>query len=218
MQKILEVSCPRITCFADAMSALEKAAVAHANNLGMGFDAMLGNYGVLWMIARSRVRLDRLPEGEVRVKTWLRPPCAAMSIRDYSILDGEEEIGRGLQYWVLAHAEKRNIVNMKTIPPIWEAPCVENGRKDTLRRLILPELSPVEKWQVTREDLDRNGHLNNVNYVRHGEKYAPAGAKTLDIFFDHECLCGDTLTLEAADGFVRGIREDGEISFHARFY
>lgn len=218
MQKILEVTYPRIRDFADAMGALEKAAVAHANHLGVGFDAMLGNYGVLWMIARSRVRLDRLPEGEVRVRTWLRAPSAAMSIRDYALLDGEEEIGSGLQYWVLADAEKRNIVNMKTIPPIWESPYVENGRTETLRRLVLPELVPVEKWQVSEKDLDKNGHLNNVHYVQHGQVYAPPGAKTLDIYFDRECLCGEVLTLEAADGFVRGVKEDGDVSFHARFY
>ena len=218
MQNILEITCPAVRDFAGVMSAAEKAAVAHANDLGLDFDTMLGKYGVLWMIARSHVRMERLPEGEMTVRTWLRTPSAAVSIRDYAFLCGEEEIGQGFQYWVLADAEKRNIVNMKNIPPIWEAPHIRPERKETLRRLILPELAPVEKWQISKADLDRNGHLNNVNYVRHGEAYAPAGAKTLDIFFDHECFCGETLTIEAANGYVRGIKEDGEVSFHARFY
>ena len=217
MQNILEITCPEVRDFADVMGAAEKAAVAHANDLGLGFDTMLGTYGVLWMIARSHVRMERLPRGEMTVRTWLRSPSAAVSIRDYSFLDGEEEIGQGFQYWVLVDAEKRNMVSMKKIPPIWEAPHIQPERTGTLRRLLLPELAPVEKWQITKADLDRNGHLNNVNYVRHGEVYAPRDAKALDIFFDHECLCGEILTIEAADGFVRGVKEDGEVSFHARF-
>ena len=218
MQKVLEVTYPEVRDFADAMGALEKAAVAHANDLGVGFDTMLGDYNVLWMIARSRVHLDRLPRGEVRVRTWLRSPRAAMSIRDYALLDGEEEIGYGLQYWVLADAEKRNIVNMKNIPPIWEAPHVLPERKELLRRLKMPELQPVGKWQVSKEELDKNGHLNNVYYVRHGEAYAPEAARTLDISFEHECFCGENISLEAADGFVQGVKENGEISFFSRFY
>ena len=100
-------------------------------------------------------------------------------------------------------------------------PFPQPERTDQLRRLILPQTTPAALWSVTPDQIDSNGHLNNVHYIRHAEALAPAGCTGLEIMFDRECFAGETLRLESTDCgsfFVRGVKENGEESFRARFW
>ncbi len=218
MQEILEITRTNICSLADAMAALESAATAHAIDLHIDFPRMLEEFGALWMIARSRLCMKRLPKNELRIRTWLRRPSAAVSNRDFALFDGQEEIGYAVQSWVLADVSARTILNMKKIPPLWSLPSPLPERSDVLKHLNLPELPTVEAWTIAPEELDRNGHLNNVRYIRRAEKYAPENALCLDVIFDHECFAGETLLLQAENGFVRGVKPDGTTSFRAQFY
>ncbi len=218
MQEYFEVVRKDTRTFAQIMSALELAATQHAIDLKIDFPTMLGQYGALWMIARSRLCLSRRPDGDVRVRTWLRTPRAAASNRDFALFDGDGEFGNAVQSWVLADAQKRSIINMKTIPCLWTLPTPKPERADTLRHISLPEMQTAEMWQITSEELDLNGHLNNVHYIERAEKYAPGNALNLDVIFDRECFAGETLTLQVADGYVCGLKKDGSFSFRAHFY
>lgn len=218
MHETLEIALPRLRSLADAMSALEAAVTAHAVDLSIDFPNMLKNYGALWMIARSRLCLTRLPKGEARVKTWLRKPSAAVSNRDFDLFDGDECIGRAVQSWVLVDAERRNILNMKSICALWSLPMPQPERTDALRRLNLPDLPTVSEWVVCAEELDQNGHLNNVRYIRRAEAYAPPNALCLDVIFDRECFLGETIRLQAEGGYVQGLKIDGTPAFRAQFY
>lgn len=206
----------------DLMSALEEAAVAHAVALQIDHDRMLRDFGCLWMVVRCRLRVTRMPEGAFTVRTWLRKPTAALSNRDFSICDAQGELGSAVQTWVLADAAERRIIPMKSVEPLWTLPTPEPERKDALRRLALPENMTVSThWTVQPQEIDSNGHLNNVAYVRRAESLAPKGCTELSVMFDRECFVGQTLRLESApqgDGcFVCGIKEDGEESFRACF-
>lgn len=221
MREILEITAGAVRGLSDAMSALERAAIAHSLELRIDHDRMLSDHNCLWMLVRCRLRLKRLPAGALRVKTWLRKPAAAVSIRDFSLYDGEEEIGTAVQSWVLADAQERKLVNLKTIPPLWSLPTPAPERTEVLRRLVLPETLPTAQWQVQPEEIDANGHLNNVAYVRHAEALAPEGCNALEVVFDRECFAGEVLRLETAqtDSFyVRGVKAQGEESFRLRLW
>ncbi len=218
MQEYFEIVRKDTHSFAELMSALELAATGHAKDLGIDFPKMSEKYGALWMIVRSRLCLSRKPHGNVRVKTWLRTPNAAVSNRDFALFDGEGEFGFAVQSWVLVDAKQRTIVNMKKIPPLWELPVPKPERTQLLKHISLPEMRTVEAWTIGADELDLNGHLNNVRYIERAEKYAPEGALNLDVIFDRECFAGERLTLHASDGFVCGRKDDGSFSFRAHFY
>ena len=170
------------------------------------------------MIARARIQLTRFPAKELRIQTWLRKPSAAVSIRDYAIFDGEEEIGAAVYSWTLVHTTERKILNMKSIPPVADAPTREPERTGALKRILLPgELPERALWTVSNEEIDGNGHLNNVHYIRHAEALCP-GCNCLEVIYDRECFAGETLHLQERDGFVRGVKDSGEESFRARFW
>lgn len=202
------------------MAALAQAATDHADDLGIGHDAMLALSGRLWMLVRSRVSVRELPApGEtVTVRTWLRKPTPVMSVRDYEFIRDGRSIGYGLHYWVLVDEKKRSIAGLRDVPLLWTLPAPQPERRQTIRRLVLPENLPqAGAWTVSPEEIDDNGHLNNVVYVRHAQQFAPPETKFFEIIYDHECFLGETVRLFAENGCVHGMKSDGTESFRARF-
>ena len=217
MKPLLSITAPPPKTMAETMTLLQKAAEAHSKDLLIDYERLLTEFQCLWMIVRAKVHLDRLPKGEIRIDTWLRKPSAVASIRDYSIYEGEEEIGYGIYAWTVVHAETRKLVSIKTVPPIVEAPTVAPERTAALKRIPLPEaMEEKGLWIVVPEEIDSNGHVNNVNYVRHGETLCP-GALDVEVIFDRECFPGEKITLFQKDGYIRGVKEGGEECFRARF-
>ena len=219
MQEYLELSRPAgVGSLTQIMAAMQDAAIAHSQTLDVGFERMLRDFGVLWMLVRCSVDLQRRPVGALRLQTFLRKPTAASSIRDFSLFDDTGLCGTAMQCWVLADANTRKIVNLKTIPVLWSQPTPLPERTDTVRRIPLPdELTDAALWTVAPEEIDSNGHLNNVVYVRHAEALQDAPCVGLEIQFDRECFAGELLRLQTCGGFVRGIKADGCESFRCRF-
>lgn len=229
MQEILEVICRRkqdpAWTPAELMGALEQAATDHAEDLNIGHDRMAADFGCLWMLVRSRLELDRLPAPEeaLTVRTWLRRPSAVVSVRDYDFLSGGQVIGRAVHSWVLADAEERRLVDLRKIAPLWSLPTPQPERRETLRRLLLPQaMSPTGGSPIVPEEIDDNGHMNNVAYVRRAQAGAPEDCTGLEVVYDHECFLRELLSLETASAhgsyFVRGVKGAGEESFRMRFY
>ncbi len=217
MKPLFSITAPPPKNLSETMTLLQKAAEGHSINLQIHYDRMLKDFRCLWMIVRAKVHLDRIPTKEVRIDTWLRKPSAVASIRDYAIYEGEEEIGYGIYAWTVVHAKTRKLVNMKSVPPILEAPTVSPERTAVLKRLPLPEdMTETALWQVVPDEIDGNGHVNNVNYVRHSEALCP-NALDLEIIFDRECFPGENISLFCKDGYVRGVKENGDECFRAKF-
>ena len=62
----------------------------------------------------------------------------------------------------------------------------------------LPEELPERiSWTVAPEEIDSNGHLNNVKYILHAEAMISRPCTCLEVLFDRECFVGETLTLES---------------------
>ena len=221
MQERLDLRCQSAHSLSDMTAALERAAILHSIDLQIDHDRMLSRYGVLWMLMRMRLTVKRFPEGEFTVQTFLRKPSSVASNRDFLLSDEKGEFGSAVQTWVLVHAAERRLAPMNTVPELQNGPFPQPERTGQLRRLILPQTAPAALWTVTPDQIDSNGHLNNVHYIRHAEALAPAGCTGLEIMFDRECFVGETLRLESADCdsfFVRGVKENGEESFRARFW
>ncbi len=217
MNALFTITAPPPKTMAQTMTLLQKAAEGHSLLLHIDYERMLREFQCLWMIVRAKVHLDRLPTKDVRIETWLRKPSAVASIRDYAIYEGEEEIGYGIYAWTIVHAESRKLVSMKTVPPILEAPTISPERTVSLKRIPLPEdMEKAGLWQVSPQEIDANGHVNNVNYVRHGEALCP-GAMDVEVIFDRECFPGEEITLFQKDGYIRGVKETGEECFRAHF-
>lgn len=209
-------------CLSDVAVALEKAAVAHSYDLAVDHDSLLAKCGCLWMLVRYQIRLRRFPKEALRVETFLRQPKSAFSLRDFTLFDGDEEIGQAVQTWVLADEKERKVKPLSVCAEYLTAPTPVPERSSKPLRVKLPDgISLLGNWTVLPEQIDDNGHLNNVAYLREAEKYAGTGYTALDVAFERECFAGETLTLEGSQTgetyFVCIRKENGEVSFVARF-
>lgn len=221
MHERLTLRCQSANSLSDVTAALEQAAIAHSVELHTDFDRMLRDYGVMWMIARMRLTLTRLPQSDFSVTTFLRKPSSLVSIRDFTLSDGTGELGTAAQTWVLADAVSRRLVPIRSVPILQDGPFPQPERTDQFRRLSLPPTGHTAVWNILPGETDRNGHLNNVSYIRHAEALAPEGCTGLEILFERECFAGEALHLETAEKdsfYVRGVKENGEESFRARLW
>lgn len=218
MEPLFTLTAPAPKTLSETMTLLQRAAEGHSMELQIDYDRMLRDFSCLWMIVRAKVHLDRMPETEIRIRTWLRKPSSVVSIRDYAIFEGEEEIGYGVYAWTVVHKDTRKLVSIKTVPPILEAPTVEPERTNLLKRIPLPQdMEEAALWSVSPSEIDGNGHVNNVCYVRHGEALCP-GATDLEVIFDRECFPGEEIRLFQKDGYVRGLKENGDECFRAHYW
>lgn len=197
--------------------ALQRAADEHAKRLCIDFDRMRRDFSCLWMIVRSSLFLERPPQGDLSIKTWLRRPSAAVSVRDFTISDASGNVGSAVQLWALVDERSRHLVDLRRIEPLWSLPAPQPERTELPAHLKLPTLPPVGQWRVDASEIDRNGHLNNVAYLLHAQEFAPADCRKMTAFFDRECFLGERLTLEAENGCVRIVKPDGSESFRCRF-
>lgn len=209
-------------CLSHLAQAMQDAAVAHSFLLQVDHDRLLEEHGCLWMLVRYRIAMERLPEGALTVETFLRSPNAAFSLRDFTFFDEKGKCGEGVQTWVIADEAERKLRPISQIPSLLRGPFPEPQRNSRPLRFSLPKtMEHRALWTVSPGDIDANGHLNNVVYVRQAEALVCSGYRVLDVSFERECFAGETLRLSSAltdKGEYVGIyKEDGTLSFSACF-
>jgi len=138
----------------------------HCDILGITTD-MLEKKGLFWAIVRNRIEIRQMPRvGQaVTLQTWPMPTTRVSFPRGTAAYD---ENGNLLfschSLWVLMDRETRAMVlpgksgvevpgiMLEDTPPAPTAVPAAN-------------CSDAFRWQVTAEDLDQNGHMNNARYL-----------------------------------------------------
>ena len=201
---------------------MEKAAVTASYMLAVDHDNLLKKCGCLWMLVRYQIRLHRLPVGALRVETFLRRPKAAFSLRDFTLFDELGEAGRAVQTWVVVDEKERKVRPLSVCADYLNAPTpVPERTTKPMRFKPGADMAHLGNWTVLPQQIDDNGHLNNVAYLREAEKYVDGAYTALDVVFDRECFAGESLTLlgssQGETQFICIRKENGEESFCARF-
>ena len=148
--------------------ALQEISGAHSLLLGAGRDSLL-DMGVVWILTRIEVRMDRYPKVDENIELETFPtPCRRWFFpRWYRIRDDQgKEIGRAGSLWALLDLHER-----KMIQPGKVAALMPDNR-DLPAPLGLPAtvtqvsgtLSAAE-YMPRYSDIDLNGHVNNTRYV-----------------------------------------------------
>jgi len=150
------------------LNLLQIQAGEHSESLG--FDYRVNKAaGVFWVLSRLALRFDSWPQYPCRltVDTWSRSTKAVFSLRDYRF--GTEEAGwsgRGTSAWVLLKDRKPQR------PEVWTELYDRVRPEEPLVELpaSLPAFDPGsdssdQSVQADWEDLDMNGHVNNVNAI-----------------------------------------------------
>jgi acyl-ACP thioesterase len=185
------------------LNFFQEAAISHAENLGVGRETM-ARTNQLWILSRMSVQINRRPQyGEIiTVRTWPRGGEKLFALRDFDIRDAANNPAvQARSCWLIIDMEKRRPLRpqsiMNTLP--------QNEGNDALPAIgsLAPALEEHPSLQKAAErralynDVDYNGHVNNVSYIRWIEDAVDpalleqARQMRLDINYLNEVLPGE---------------------------
>ena len=201
----------------------QEAAISHAENLGVGREALARDKQA-WIISRMSVQVMRRPKyrENIIVRTW---PCGGeklFAFRNYEILDSSGYSAvRAKSCWLIIDTEKRRPLRPKTI--VDSLPANEGQDLPITVRCLEehPGLLKTDERRALYSDLDYNGHVNNVSYIKWLEDamdsalLEQAVQLQFDINYLNEILPGETAGIWSAVFDVPAALAAGEAPSHA---
>jgi len=185
----------------------QEAAISHAENLGVGREAMARTNQV-WILSRMSVQVDRRPRyGEtVTVRTWPRGAEKLLTRRDYDILDANGQAAvRATSSWIIIDITKRRPLRPQSL--LENMPSNEGLDALPAAAISLAENTTLQKCRehpALYTDVDYNGHVNNISYIRwiedaiNPELLEQAKQMRLDINYLNEILRNEITGIWAA--------------------
>lgn len=206
------------------LDIFQDIASCHANELGIGFDAMIANK-TIWVLSKVKFEVFKNPSlfETVHVKTWPLQPEKIIFTREYVISSANGDvIAKGTSEWVVIHSEKRRMV-----PPTDFFPIKEGFNEE---KLFDGKIKKIPDFEVTDEaytlktgfsDCDINGHVNNIRYASYVldalNLTAESNIKLCQIDYTQEVVSGTTLYIhtktEDNSIIAKGEDEDGKKKF-----
>ncbi len=190
---------------------LQEAAGRHTAGLRLAsYD--LREQGLTWILSRMHVRVlspRPLPRWRdlVSVYTWRATIEKLFAVRDFRMEDENGEVlAIATTHWPLLNIERRRLV------PIPSA-IADNHPRDAARALPtrFAKIETPQRVDHKRHfsaghfDLDDNGHVNNIAYIRWALEALPQGIwqlsrlVELEVLFRNEIHCGDALEVHVEE-------------------
>lgn len=186
------------------------------SNEGFAADPELAELGLIFVMTRMQVQMDRYPRwGDmVVVETWFQEAGKVGAQRDWIIRDKAtgRTLGRATSTWVMININTRRLSKM---PESMRQRCSwyqmsppANAISSEFTRLKIPEVpldntaaaeGTTSKFVARRGDMDMNGHINNAVYFAWGletvpeDIYESCHLYQMEVDFKAECLCGDII-------------------------
>jgi len=183
----------------------QEIAGLHSDELGIGFNTIQKDYGVVWVLIRIRVDIVKYPlwNDEIIIETWPQLPRKFEFDRDFIVKDVQGNIiARAVSTWVILDAESRKLQKSEVIaidyPPII---------KERAINCILGKLKPYSEPKLAYKrvigcsDIDMNCHLNNSKYVDFimdcftMDELKKYRAKSIQVNYMGEALPGTTIVM-----------------------
>lgn len=179
----------------------QEASGGHSDLLGFSWDN-LAEKGLFWAVLRHRAVMTRLPVlGEtLTLQTWPLPATRSAYPRAVRCLDKEGNcLFEVMSLWVLMDMKTRAMVlpgkSGVAVPGI-----VRGDEIPTPGSIPPGDFENTTLWQISSEDLDINGHVNNAMYLDHVEALTEefsltASPREFTVCYLSEVLPGQELTL-----------------------
>ena len=200
----------------------------HADSVGMGvFD--LERNGLFWIISKLRLRVSSRPliHEVIEATTWIQPAERVSCERDWSISKDGKQIAYVRSIWAALRRDNFRPGHMAdfypdsdfSIAPPDDIPFTRMGKN-------FDDAEPLGEYRIRSVDIDRGGHMNNVNYVRAMlgcftcAQLAEMKISELDMQFILQCYEGETIRFvkrPSEEGLVEvgALNEDGKVCFMA---
>ncbi len=214
---------------ADAMSMFQYAVTLHTDEMGVGFDSVLNNHGAKWVIAKARFEISRFPsKGEtVKAVTWPLKPGAKRFGRCFSIRDEHDrDCINAYTDWCLLDKSTSEVLNTSVLGELFPEYRTERkvGRYSKFT-LEVTQQNLRYKRTMRLSDLDINGHVNNISYIRMAldcfscSEMKVMTIKSFEMIYRRQCFEGETLAFYRADDgdgcYIEAHAQNGDVVFTA---
>lgn len=189
------------------LSLLEDTACKHSDIAGYGFNDIY-NTGLSWILLAWKVKvLKRVKYADtVKVRTWARPSKKFTTLRDFEILDKDDNvICIATTKWTLVDIKKETITLItdeiinKYFPEDTSVFSNDDSSNTDIKKLVEPiEHSSEYIYKTQRRDIDINKHMHNLNYlslayeVLPEDVYNSAECDNIEIMYKNSLKLGDT--------------------------
>lgn len=187
------------------LDELQMIAWEHASALRVAF-AELREQGQMWVLGRIYLELpdDLDVDRPLTLTTWPVGMDSRAAFREFALAADGEIIARATSSWSVLDRMTRQPANIPDVldghlPPTLDPPVLRYPSR------VIPKLKAAEGGvdvTVTDDDIDINGHVNNLRYLGWALASLPEEWQrtrrlaAIDIQFRVECFAGDSLRAE----------------------
>ena len=213
------------------LDAFQDIAGVHAATAETGV-LQLEDKGLFWVVSKMRMVIKRRPlvGEETQLTTWILPPDRISCERDCSLHKGDEVLAYCRCIWAALRRDNGRpepTANFYPYPDEEIAPPDDRPFKRMSRNFEGAE--EIGRYTIRSVDIDRGGHMNNVNYVRAMlgcftcEEIEKLDITELDMQFQLQCYEGETITFvkresDTAKMEIGAINSEGKATFMAAIY
>lgn len=185
-----------------------EVATQHANLLGIGY-ADLSQHSIGWVLSRMALCMQRWPRfnRSFALHTWIEDVNRLYSTRCMRITgeDGDT-IGEARTIWAAINTADRTPADISILgldSLVIGADGISVPRPGRIPSCSAEDVRASYTWRYS--DIDINRHVNSVRYIETMldiwplEHYDTHRIAQLDIIYQHECLCGQTVAVAARD-------------------
>ncbi len=208
------------------MSVLESTAGGDTERWNLSSQDLAQRYNAMWMLARCVVNLEKpvVGPGELLCQTCHRDFNGILFYRDFDLYLNGQKLGEAVQAWIVSDITSRKMLKLNDMPGFEMPPC-QQPRETQIAKLKTPrELVEAGTYEVTRDDIDINGHMNNSRYLSAAQSVLDRDfpVRNFQTGFLKETRLGQRINLLKADTdkgiHVRGIHDNGAACFDVLFF
>lgn len=162
------------------------------------------NSGMAWMLVRMYVEVYDYPKNEtVFVKTWPGTVDKITFPRYFTMERGDgSAVAKASSSWILVDTASRKILRPSAINTGLEIPDIAPAAAAPKRHAFSLPVSYTLHRKASYEDIDLNGHMNNVRYidwVADALPFQKVGAQrisSINVNYAHETLPGQDVLIQ----------------------
>lgn len=209
-----------------AFMTFQDVASTHATFLGADDFSMLEKDNAMWVISKTKVKINKLPlwNDEVTIRTWPMGAEGVRCNRCYQIIKDEEVLINAITEWVIIDATTRTLRKVETTSYPTDIDWItEKSVEEKFRRFKddFTEEDFINKRTVRSTDIDVTHHTNNVKYISmlldtfSVRELELMRWEDIEVSYLNESLEGEVLSIyrkKKEDGYYFSIKkEDGKV-------
>ena len=210
-----------------AFGLFQDMAAAHAELLGVGFEAMAARQ-YFWLTVKTKVVFLRRPKLDetVLLRSWPEKPGSIRCHRSYELWREDTLCLRARTEWAVVDVGTRALIPPGALFPA-ELAYPPSACEEPFARIPprTEDFTPCGEYRVRSTDIDVGGHMNNAAYLQavfgalSSAEIAAREIRSVDAIFRASCFEGETLAVQRREsGGCLDLRlsREGESIFLAR--